>query len=478
MSAPLLLIEDTPSLSLVYQTVLERAGHGVDTAFTFTQAQQSYDSEKHHVVLLDLVLPDGNGRDLMADMLKANPDCKIIVITANGSVNRAVDAMRAGAFDFLVKPFDENRLLSAVSNAMSSMRRAPPTPETKTATDGLFHGFIGASPEMQSIYSMVDNIGRSTATVFITGDSGTGKEVCAQAIHAVSNRQRGPFVPLNCGAIPRDLLESEVFGHLKGSFTGAIADKKGAAEAAHGGTLFLDEICEMDLALQTKLLRFLQTSTIQPVGATHAKPVDVRIVCATNRDPKEEVRAGNFREDLFYRLHVVPIHLPPLSERGEDVNLIARHMLTQYSREEGKSFAGLSEQVEEIFRAFDWPGNVRQLLNALRNVVVLNDAELVMPHMLPSEIRVTMPGAVEPSNHRSSEHVASVTRLQSPATEDIAVPISGMVGRRLADVERELIEATIAHCGGSVPKAAHLLDVAASTIYRKRETWQKEASRA
>lgn len=478
MSAPLLLIEDTPSLSLVYQTVLERAGHEVDTAFTFTEAQQNFDSEQHQVVLLDLVLPDGNGRDLMADMLAANPDCKIIVITANGSVNRAVDAMRAGAFDFLVKPFDENRLLSAVGNAISLTRHAPDLPEKKTASDGLFHGFIGTSEPMQAIYSMVDNIGRSTATVFITGDSGTGKEVCAQAIHAVSNRQRGPFVPLNCGAIPRDLLESEVFGHLKGSFTGAIADKKGAAEAAHSGTLFLDEICEMDLALQTKLLRFLQTSTIQPVGATHAKPVDVRIVCATNRDPKEEVRAGNFREDLFYRLHVVPIHLPPLSDRGEDVNLIARHMLTQYSREEGKSFAGLSEQVENIFRAYDWPGNVRQLLNALRNVVVLNDADLILPHMLPSEIRANLSGTSETMPPQASYADSPPVSAVHQFPDDGEIPVSGMVGRRLADVERELIEATIAHCGGSVPKAAHLLDVAASTIYRKRETWQKRASRA
>jgi len=207
-----------------------------------------------------------------------------------------------------------------------------------------FLGFIGSSPVMHNIYSMVRNIGKSTATVFITGDSGTGKEVCAQAIHKVSNRAKGPFIALNCGAIPKDLLESEVFGHLRGSFTGAIADKKGAAAAADGGTLFLDEICEMDLGLQTKLLRFLQTSTIQPVGATTPRRVDVRIVCATNRDPMEEVRAGRFREDLFYRLHVVPIFLPPLKDRQGDVLEIAEAAIQEMANEEGKRFARLSPE--------------------------------------------------------------------------------------------------------------------------------------
>ena len=468
MGMPLLLVEDTPSLSLVYKTVLNKADHQVECAYTLQEAQAKYAATHYDIVLLDLVLPDGDGQDLMLEIQRSHPDCKIIVITANGSVNRAVQAMRAGAFDFLVKPFDENRLLSAVRNAKKAHAAADQT--RTTAHDDEFHGFIGASPVMRDIYKMVDNIGRSTATVFITGDSGTGKEVCAQAIHTVSNRSEGPFIPLNCGAIPRDLLESEVFGHLKGSFTGAIANKKGAAEAAHGGTLFLDEICEMDLALQTKLLRFLQTSTIQPVGATTPKHVDVRIVCATNRDPREEVRAGRFREDLFYRLHVVPIHLPPLAGRGDDVNLIADKMLSVYSAEEGKTFMGLSDTVRQVFRAYDWPGNVRQLLNALRNVVVLNDAELVEQSMLPPEIlRSQLPDTPQPV--RQNEHSLSAPPTALPIQNSI---INGFVGSRLADVERSLIEATIEHCGGSVPKAAHMLDVSASTIYRKREAWANE----
>ena len=202
----------------------------------------------------------------------------------------------------------------------------------------------------------------------------------------MSKRADGPFIPLNCGAIPTNLLESEVFGHLKGSFTGAISDKQGAAMAADGGTLFLDEICEMDLNLQTKLLRFIQSSTVQPVGATRARSVDVRILCATNRDPQREVQEGRFREDLFYRLHVVPLHLPPLRERGDDVNMIAQDALARFAREEGKQFRGLAENVQELFRTLEWRGNVRQLLNVLRNVVVLHDGPLVLREMLPADL--------------------------------------------------------------------------------------------
>jgi len=478
MASPLLLVEDTPSLSLVYETVLTKGGYTVDCAYTFAEAQKMYASGKHKTILLDLVLPDGDGSDLMDEILRANPDAKVIVITANGSVNRAVEAMRAGAFDFLVKPFDESRFLSAVRNAIKATERGQAKPKRKQAekTSG-FQGFIGSSPPMRRIYDMVNSIGQSTATVFITGESGTGKEVCAQAIHDVSNRSDGPFVPLNCGAIPRDLLESEVFGHLKGSFTGAIADKKGAAEMANGGTLFLDEICEMDLALQTKLLRFLQTSMIQPVGATAPKLVDVRIVCATNRDPRAEVQAGRFREDLFYRLHVVPIHLPKLSERGSDVNEIAQNILLRFAEEENKSFKRLHDAVKERFLRYPWPGNVRQLLNALRNVVVLHNGEEVSLEMLPPEI------TVDPTNNSGFFTTAPPTpagfAAQDQTVHQLQVPeapfsASSLIGRTLAEVERELIEATIDHCGGSIPKAAHILDVSASTIYRKREVWASE----
>lgn len=298
MSNSVLLVEDTASLALVYQSVLSRAGFRVSAATSLAEARARCQERAPALVLLDLQLPDGDGLDLLENLRRDAPGSRVIVITANGSINRAVQAMRAGAFDFLVKPFDDARLIGAVQNALATSPPAEDAAALEAGEDAGFQGFIGRSAPMAEIYRMVRSIGRSTATVFITGESGTGKEVCARAIHAVSARAAKPFVPLNCAAIPRDLLESEVFGHLKGAFTGALSDKPGAAAVADGGTLFLDEVCEMDLSLQTKLLRFLQTSTIQPVGSARPVKVDVRIVCATNRDPAEEVRRGRFREDL------------------------------------------------------------------------------------------------------------------------------------------------------------------------------------
>ncbi len=461
MNMPILLVEDTPSLAMVYDTVLRKAGHKTECVTTIAEAREAFAKSKNKIVLLDLLLPDGDGTELMSEFIAKEPHVKIIVITAIGSINRAVEAMRLGSFDFLVKPFDERRLLSAVDNARVALKTDSSMDLTSVDNGEIFAGFIGSSDQMQEIYRMIRNIGRSTATVFVTGDSGTGKELTAQAIHDVSGRAAGPFIPLNCGAIPRDLLESEVFGHLKGSFTGAIADKKGAAAAAHGGTLFLDEICEMDLALQTKLLRFLQTSTIQPVGAAKPSLVDVRIVCATNRNPLEEVRAGRFREDLYYRLHVVPIHLPTLAERRSDIMEIADEMLKRFAHEESKAFQSYSPEVVSIFETLGWPGNVRQLMNVIRNVVVLNDGQVVTPNMLPAEI-TTM---------RESD----ATFHQKNISQDRIVPtdMSAFIGTPLAQLERDFIEATLVFCDGSVPQAARLLDVSPSTLYRKKESWEK-----
>jgi two-component system, repressor protein LuxO len=471
-----LVVEDTALLSMLYESVLGRAGHRTAIAATLAEARAMLAQESFNLVLLDLQLPDGDGMTLLEE-LRSQPETRVIVITANGSINRAVEAMRAGAFDFLVKPFDEARLMGAVRNAVTLPIRAneiaaagidPAGPDQ----GGNQLGFIGRSEPMRDIYRMVRSIGRSTATVFITGESGTGKEVCARAIHAVSTRAHAPFVPLNCAAIPRDLLESEVFGHLKGAFTGALSDKPGAAAVANGGTLFLDEICEMDLSLQTKLLRFLQTAMIQPVGAPRPVPVDVRIVCATNRDPEEEVRAGRFREDLFYRLHVVPIRMPALRDRPEDIMEIAEAALANDAREEGKTFTGFHPEAAEILRTRPWPGNVRQLLNVVRNIVVLHDGPHVLPEMLPRDVQRTGPSPAGP-------RLAAVPTVEPPAsTDSLRDRVRPLLGLPLADVERELIEATIEHCDGSIPRAAKLLAVSPSTIYRKLESWSGTPRRA
>ncbi len=465
---PILLIEDTLSLQMVYRAILAGAGYRVAVAGTAAEGLAQFAALQPAIVLVDLVLPDSDGLQLMQTMLAEQPNTSVIAITANGSVNRAVDAMRAGAHDFLVKPFDEGRLLSAVQNALAERRSqsnalaVPQAPDRTLPVDST--GFIGSSEPMGRIHATIASVARSMATVFITGESGTGKELCALAVHAGSARASGPFIALNCGAIPQDLLESEVFGHMKGSFTGAISDKPGAAAAADGGTLFLDEICEMAPALQTKLLRFLQTSTVQPVGATRPKKVNVRIVCATNRDPADAVRRGQFREDLYYRLFVVPIHMPPLRDRGQDVIEIAEAALDRFAREEGREFHGLDPAVRRLLPRLPWPGNVRQLLNVIRNVVVLNPGGWVTLDMLPPGLVDTpVPPADAPRN------LLALPEL--PSTDSL-------VGLTLAEAERRLIEATMARHGGSIPRTARVLDVSPSTLYRKIEGWKAQTGQA
>ncbi|MBK6467649.1 MAG: sigma-54-dependent Fis family transcriptional regulator [Rhodobacter sp.] len=452
---PVLVVEDTPSLQTIYRSVLVAAGYSVVVAGTAADGLAAFRAQTPAIVLLDLILPDRDGMTLMRDILAENPFACIIVMTANSTVSRAVEAMRAGAFDFLVKPFEEDRFLSSVKAASDELRdsaardAAPRRRAAQAPADRSV--FIGSSEVMARIHRTIGSVARSMATVFVTGESGTGKELAAVAVHARSSRATGPFIALNCGAIPPDLLESEVFGHMKGSFTGAISDKPGAAAAADGGTLFLDEICEMALPLQTKLLRFLQTSTIQPVGSTRPRKVNVRIICATNRDPMDYVRRGLFREDLFYRLYVVPIHMPPLRERGADVIEVAEAALARFSAEEGKDFSGLSDATRAFLLAQDWPGNVRQLLNVIRNLVVLNEGGLVTPEMLPAGM--------------------ATNTLPLDLTDRLAVSPLTAHPRTLAQIERQAIEAALARNDSSVPATARELDISPSTLYRKLEAW-------
>jgi two-component system repressor protein LuxO len=452
---PILVVEDTPSLQTVYRSVLGAAGYPVVIAGTAAEGLAAFRHHGPKVVLLDLILPDRDGMTLMREILAETANVCIIVMTANSTVSRAVEAMRAGAWDFLVKPFEEDRFLSAVKAASDEMAgtrpREAPARRRAEAQPADRSVFIGSSAPMAAIHRTIGSVARSMATVFVTGESGTGKELAALAVHARSSRATGPFIALNCGAIPPDLLESEVFGHMKGSFTGAITDKPGAAAAADGGTLFLDEICEMALPLQTKMLRFLQTSTIQPVGSTKPRKVNVRIICATNRDPMDHVRQGLFREDLFYRLYVVPVHMPPLRDRGTDVIEIAEAALARFSAEEGKDFIGLSDATRAFLASYSWPGNVRQLLNVIRNVVVLNEGGEVTPAMLPAGL--------------ATETLPVELAAPTPAV------MGSAPGLTLAQIERQAIEAAIARHGGSVPLAAKELDVSPSTLYRKLEAW-------
>ncbi|MDD9909901.1 MAG: sigma-54 dependent transcriptional regulator [Ahrensia sp.] len=457
-SADILIVEDAISIALTYESWLKRAGLSSLHAATGEEALNQLRNGTFKAVLLDLQLPDIDGFEIMSVIRAEDIPVTVVVVTSTGSIKTAVDVMKAGAYDYVVKPAAQERLLTTVRNAMEREKLQSAVKEiTRPYQRANVGGFIGSSLPMIAVYKMIEAVGRSNASVFVTGESGTGKEVCAQAIHLSSARKDKPFVALNCAAIPKDLMESEIFGHLKGAFTGATSSREGAAMAANGGTLFLDEICEMDLALQSKLLRFLQTGTVQKVGSDKVEKVDVRIVCATNRDPQEEVERGRFREDLFYRLHVVSIELPPLRERDNDVVEIAKSLLTQISPEEGKDFEEFSADAEAALKAHHWPGNVRELQNTIRKAVILNEGSTLTAEMLSFGPRGATAGCF--------------AQIQSAPETDGDPQITLQIGQPYDAMERHLIEATIAHCDGSIPRAAELLQLSPSTVYRKKESW-------
>jgi two-component system, repressor protein LuxO len=371
-----------------------------------------------------------------------------LVVTGVSGLSTGDDLKRRGADAVLPVPFSPSLALERLIAALAARPAAPESPHA--AISG-FAGFIGGSDAMRRVYSEIERVATSKASVFVTGESGTGKELTAQAVHAHSGRG-GPFIALNCGAIPKELIESEVFGHVRGAFTGAVEDHTGAAEAANGGTLFLDEICEMDIALQTKLLRFVQTGEVRRVGGTRAIKVDVRIVCATNRDPKAEVQAGRFREDLFYRLHVLPIHMPPLRLRGEDTLMLARAFLERLSKEESRSFAGFDPFAERLIASYAWPGNVRELEAVLRRITVLNEGGLVTADMMPAEI---------------TNAVLSQPQGEARRPKQI-LP--------MAIQEERIIEEALAAFDGNIARAAAALEINPSTIYRRRQSSRKAAA--
>jgi two-component system repressor protein LuxO len=398
------------------------------------------------------------------ERLRARSSAPLIVLSSAGSVSLAVEAMRRGADDFLIKPIAPEVLVRRVLARVNDGERRAARPmgadgglaEPAPSADADFEGFIGHADVMRAVYAQIERVAPSRAPVFVTGESGTGKEVAAEAIHRRSKRATGPFVAINCAAIPRDLMESEIFGHMRGAFTGATEDRAGAAEAASGGTLFLDEICEMDVALQAKLLRVIQTGELRRLGDAKSRAIDVRFVCATNRDPQAEIAAGRFREDLFYRLHVLPITLPPLRQRSGDVIRIARTLLKRFSLEEGRGFDGFAPEAELRLALYPWPGNVRELQNVLRRIVVLNDARFVSADMLPPELMA----ARAPARHAPVMEEASARRERRPdAIEPLWVQ------------EQRIIEQAIASCGGNTARAAAALGISPSTIYRKRQAW-------
>lgn len=476
-SPSLLIAGNTASQTLQYASYLEAQGLGVRCVYTGSDIITSLRDRQTDLIVMDMALPGGDALWVLDHLGLLGFTGKAIVLIADETDPR-LDLV-AGRAVLLLKPAGMAKLHQAVALLLSHETASLPEDLAGTLTaenagadkarrPPEFGGFIGTSPAMQALYEQIQNGARSTATVFITGESGTGKEVCAQAIHKYSQRAEQSFVPLNCAAIPRDLLESEIFGHVRGAFTGAVADRDGAAAMADDGTLFLDEIGEMDKDMQTKLLRFLQDGTFQRVGGNRLERVDVRIICATNRDPWAEVKAGRFREDLFYRLHVIPIAMPPLRMRGGDIIDIAQTLLLRYAAEEGRRFRGFSPDAEHVLSRYPWPGNIRQLQNIIRHAVVMNDGIALNASMLPAHLR-------QLPEDRKDGHAAFGGGLpvRSPGDPDGSARISNDAAPivPLHIIERRAIERAICACHGNIPRAAALLQVSPSTLYRKKAQW-------
>jgi DNA-binding NtrC family response regulator len=491
MSQVVLIVDDDPVQRRLLQAMVERFGYrpltaeGGDAALHLLSGPESTPID---CMVLDLVMPDLDGLGVLARMREAGCDIPVIVQTAHGGIDTVVSVMRAGANDFVVKPAAPERLQVSLRNALATKALTGELQRLKRSRDGTLTvaDVITRSPVMQPLLRALDKAAASAIPVLVEGESGTGKELIARAIHGAGARRAQPFVAVNCGAMPENLVESILFGHEKGAFTGATEKHAGKFVEADGGTLFLDEVGELPQAAQVKLLRALQEGEIEPVGGRKAVKVDVRIVSATNRDLIADVKAGRFREDLFYRLHVFPVSVPPLRQRPEDIPVLARHFLARIAAEEGKRVRGISAEAQALLAVFRWPGNVRQLENAIFRAVVLADGEEIGVDEFPQISNQVAPEAIaaapapepwiEPSPAMVSslpdEHTGSAARNAAALT--IAAPslhltdVHGHV-RPLDDIENEVIRFAIAHYEEQMSEVARRLKIGRSTLYRKLE---------
>ncbi|HRL24844.1 MAG TPA: sigma-54 dependent transcriptional regulator [Brevundimonas diminuta] len=475
MAKTVLVVDDDPTQRRLIQAVLDREGYAVVHAESGGEAiDRLTKGGGADVVLLDLVMPGLSGMEALAEMRTAGVATPVIVLTANGGIETVVKAMQAGAQDFFVKPVGPDRLLVGVRNALQMTQLTAEIGRLKKRAAGRtsFDDMVGDSEPMRMVKALGQRAAKSSIPVLITGESGVGKEVIARALHGASDRAGKPFVAVNCGALPANLVESILFGHEKGAFTGAHEKHAGKFVEANGGTLFLDEIGELPLDMQVKLLRALQEGEVDPVGGKRPVKVDVRIVSATNRDPAQQVKEGAFREDLFYRLNVFPIEAPALRERREDIPALVEHFIARFNVEEGKRVAGCSPETLALLQGHDWPGNVRQLENAVYRALVLADSPLLQPHDFPaiSGVAVPLDAVAAP---RSGEHApASASESASSdedAQHDSPVRITDDRGhvRTLEQIERDLIQHAIEVYSGHMSEIARRLGIGRSTLYRK-----------
>jgi two-component system, NtrC family, nitrogen regulation response regulator GlnG len=462
-----LLADDDPGIRTVISRALSREGHAVQATAHAASLWRWIEDGLGDVAILDVILPDENALDLLPRIRQRRPELPIIVMSAQNTLLTAVRATERGAFDYLAKPFDLNNLLTAVKRALALPKKAPVEPEPPPAGLDEQLPIIGRSPPMQEIYRIIARLMGADLTVMINGESGTGKELVARAIHDYGKRHGGPFVAVNMAAIPRELIESELFGHEKGAFTGANARKIGRFEQAEGGTLFLDEIGDMPLEAQTRLLRVLQSGEFMTVGGRTPIRADLRIVAATHRDLRQLVGQGLFRDDLFYRLNVVPIRVPPLRERAEDIPVLVQHFLGR-ARAEGLPGKTIEPDAMARLKAYPWPGNVRELENLVRRLAVLYAQETIGADVIEAELREGMPGFGQADGDHGD--LADVVRRhleQVFGTSDGRLPLPGLHGRIMREVERPLIAKVLVATRGNQLKAASLLGLNRNTLRKK-----------
>lgn len=440
----ILVVDDESSMRQLLDIALRKEGHQIVVAESGKKAVERFGKSAFDLVISDIRMPDMSGVEVLRHVKQSSPETPVIMITAYSAADTAVEALRLGAYDYIAKPFKVEELKATIKNALEKTRLAEEVVSLKRVLRQK-HGLgslLGRSPKMIKLFELIKSVAPTNSTVLLTGESGTGKELAARAIHINSTRQAAQFVSVNCGAVPETLLESELFGHLRGSFTGATTNHKGLFEAAHQGTIFLDEIAEMSPSMQVKLLRVLQDKTFRSIGSTEEIEVDVRIIAATNKELEKMVGEKAFREDLYYRLNVIPIHLPPLRERRDDIEMLAEHFLPKACAEMGKKITKISDEAMKLMTQHDWPGNVRELENVIERAVALEPSQVILPERLPDKI----------------QEGTKLTLAEGGGQELEELPDEGIDFHQHVDsIEKRLLSLALARAGGVQTKAAKFL---------------------
>jgi two-component system response regulator AtoC len=451
-----LIVDDEPNLRKILSAQLSRDGYDVMTANDGEEGLAALKDHHIDLVITDLKMPKVDGMTLLKRALEEDPELPVVLITAHGTIDTAVEALKSGAFDFVTKPFDKDEVRQIVAKALKTRDlRAADATHMPAARDARF-GIIGHSQGILDIYAILERVADTPTTVLISGESGTGKELVARALHEHSSRKDKPFIKVNCAAIPKELIESELFGHERGAFTGAVSSKPGRFELANGGTLFLDEIGEIPIEMQVKLLRALQESEFERVGGIKTIRVDVRLVAATNRDLKRLIASGTFREDLFYRLNVVPIRLPALRERTGDIPVLVEHFLGKFNERLKKKVEGAESEAMDVLVAYPWPGNIRELENVIERAVLFCDAQKLRASDLPPEIR----------------GIPAMANVPLPEA-DLTAALAGEGGLKehvkvaMSRLEKELVSRALQQTGGNVTHAARLLKISRKGLQLK-----------